>query len=187
MRVQEVYQWSAEMADGSVVTEDSPVSVREGLTDCVRFSLTPADGVPFPRHEISGVRMIRRFCRGFHKHVFNRKTELPGKLFWKDGADVMETTDDWRDVLAPGDFIGKGVDGEAWYEVVTVDADRVAISRPYAGRSKPAGMFCRMMKAPSEAPVFIYLHCVVCDLFRVWFNYGTGAATITGPDEELYL
>lgn len=187
MRIQDVYRWEAEMADGSVVTGESPVADREDMTRCVCFRLLPSDGVPLPKHEIRGVKMARRFCRGFQKHVFHRKTELPGKLFWRDGADEMRVSEDWSGLLQPGDFIGKGVDGEQWYEVVSVDPDWVRIGRPYSGKSKPNGMFCRMMKRPADNPEFVYLHCVVCDGFRVWFNYGTGAALVTPVDHEYYL
>lgn len=187
MKIQDIYTWTAELADGEIITDASPVEKRWDLTDCVRFSMTPAAGSGFPAHEITGVPMVRRFCRGFHKHQFHRKTELPGKMFWKDGADVLAVSDDWRAVLEPGDFIGKGVDGEQWYEVTRVEPDRVHISRPYSGKSKPCGMFCRMIKKPSEAPLFVYLHCVVCRDFRVWINYVTGAAIVSGPDSEMYL
>lgn len=187
MQIQDIYTWAAEMADGTVITADSPCENRGDLTECVRFALVPAEGIPFPKHEISGVKMVRRFCRGFHKHQFNRRFELPGKLFWTDGAARMRSTDDWRELLAPGDWIGWGVTGAVWYRVVDVGVDCVTIDPPYSGKTKVNGMFCRMMKNPVKAPTFIYLHCVECADFRVWLNYGTGGVMVTGRTEEVYL
>lgn len=187
MRIQEVYRWEAEMADGSIRTDEHDGVDRGDLSRCIRFSLIPADGTGFPRHDITGVPMIRRFCRGFHKHRLNRKSDLPGLLFWLDGSRVMRTSEDWREILAPGDFIGKGVDGEQWYAVVSVSSDSVKIDRPYTGKSKPNGMFCRMMRSPIEEPVFVYLHCIVCAGFRIWVNYGTGSVKVTAQDHEEYV
>ena len=53
------YTWEAEKPDGTVITSGGD------LAGCARFSLIPAQGSLLPRHDITGVRMIRRFGRGF--------------------------------------------------------------------------------------------------------------------------
>lgn len=55
------YTWEAEMPDGSVITTGGDVK------GCVRFSFIPAPGTGLPRHDITGVPMLRRFNRGFVK------------------------------------------------------------------------------------------------------------------------
>ena len=53
----ENYSWEAEKEDGTLVTKG------EDLKDCVRFSLIP-NGL-LQRFDLIGVKMKRRFCRGF--------------------------------------------------------------------------------------------------------------------------
>lgn len=58
MNLQDRYKWEAERKDGSVV------KTGEDLSGCVRFSLIPrAEGLQ--PHALVGVKMQRRFCRGF--------------------------------------------------------------------------------------------------------------------------
>ena len=58
--MQHRYSWHAELSDGRVIAEGGD------LSGAVRFSLIPAaTGSCIPRHDLVGVRMRRRFCRGF--------------------------------------------------------------------------------------------------------------------------
>ena len=41
------------------------ISSGEDLSKCVKFSIYPDNGVSLPTHDIIGVKMKRRFCRGF--------------------------------------------------------------------------------------------------------------------------
>lgn len=52
------YTWEAEREDGSIITEGGD------LNGCVRFSFIPM-ALGFNRHDVIGVKMIRRFGRGF--------------------------------------------------------------------------------------------------------------------------
>lgn len=54
----ENYRWEAEKQDGSVVTEG------ENLSDVVRFSLIPTNA-ELPQHDVVGIKLERRFSRGF--------------------------------------------------------------------------------------------------------------------------
>lgn len=52
------YKWEAEKIDGTIMTEGG------NLKDVRRFSLIPnVSGIP--RHDFIGVKMLRRFSRGF--------------------------------------------------------------------------------------------------------------------------
>lgn len=59
MRLQDRYTWEAERADGEIVHTGGDIA------GCMRFSLIPATGTRLPRHDIVGIPMVRRFCRGF--------------------------------------------------------------------------------------------------------------------------
>jgi hypothetical protein len=59
MGLADIYKWEAEKADGSIMNQGGD------LDDCVRFSLIPVEGSGLPRHDLIGVKMIRRFGRGF--------------------------------------------------------------------------------------------------------------------------
>lgn len=156
------------------------------LSGCVRFSLLPADGVPLPRHDIVGVSMERRFCRGFVKAQLNNIETLPGKFFWKDGSCILKTSEDVTGQMKKGDLIGKGVAGERYYLVADVHSDRVELSEPYAGISKPKGFQAKKL-IPLGAPRRIYLHCIICAGHRIWINYSNGAVLVTAKDREIYL
>lgn len=52
------YEWEAEKASGEIIKSGGDIS------GCVRFSLIPK--VPLLRRiDIVGVKMVRRFCKGF--------------------------------------------------------------------------------------------------------------------------
>jgi hypothetical protein len=57
LTMQDFYTWEAEKKDGTVITAG------ESLVDCARFSLI--SNVGLPQHDLVGVEMVRRFCRGF--------------------------------------------------------------------------------------------------------------------------
>lgn len=59
--LQNNYTWEAEKTDGLIITEGGD------LSGCVRFSLIPSKNPFLPPHNIVGVPMERRFCRGFVK------------------------------------------------------------------------------------------------------------------------
>lgn len=59
MNLTDAYTWEAERPDGSIMTEGGD------LAGCVRFSLIPAAGTNLPRHDVIGVTIFSRFCRGF--------------------------------------------------------------------------------------------------------------------------
>lgn len=175
------YKWEAERADGSLFKKGAE------LDEAVRVSLIPDEGSGLPRHDLAGMVFKRRFCRVFQKTRFNRRLDLPGKIFWDNDSVIQKTTDDLRGLVQPGDFVGKGVAKELWYPVHEVRSDRLILLVPYRGKSKPQGMFGRMMKWSDMQPAGIYLHCIVCEGFRLWVNSSTGSAMITPEDQEVYL
>ena len=68
MEIANNYIWEAEKADGSILT------VGDDLTGCVRFSLLP-QVLGLPQHDVVGVKMERRFNRGFIRAMGNKKNE----------------------------------------------------------------------------------------------------------------
>jgi hypothetical protein len=187
MRVQENYKWQAELFDGSIVDEKEPdINKRGDMTNCAKFSLIPQSGVLLPQFDIVGVKMIRRFCRGFAGVNFAGKKELKGLFFWvKDSRTIKTSVSQVREVL-PFDMIGKGIDGDEWYYVEKVEPDKITLFAPYKGATRPKGwraikLIQQSVKADS------YLHCIVCDTFRIYFNYANGATLVTPKDYELYL
>jgi len=187
MRIQELYRWEAEKRDGTIINKDNPIAEKKDLSDCIRFSLIPAPGIPLPQHDIINVPMERHFARGIKKTILQDVSQLPGNLYWQDGATEMRTTEDWTTILKPGDLIGKGVKGDDWYRVRQVFSDKVVIEKPYKGFSKPNGMFCRARPNPDNIKLFIYLHCIVCRDFRIWINYENGAVLVYPKDQEVFL
>jgi len=61
MDIADRYSWEAEFKDGTILRKGGTGS----LKDCVRFTLIPAEGTGLPRHNLIGVKMIRRFNSGF--------------------------------------------------------------------------------------------------------------------------
>ena len=96
--MQNNYTWEAERPDGTIITEG------DDIKDCVRFSLIP-NNILLQRFDLIGIKMNRRFCRGF----------LNG--------------------------LGGGYKD--------------------------------------------YIHCLVCDEFRVWISYKNGKVWVLPPDFEL--
>jgi hypothetical protein len=68
MEMRERYQWEAERGDGTIVSEGAD------LSGCVRFSLIPR-AAGLPQHDVTGVPMLRRFCRGFMRVLGPNKDE----------------------------------------------------------------------------------------------------------------
>jgi len=60
MKISDIYKWEAEQPGGEIITKGGDIS------GCVRFSLIPTV-TGWPRHDVAGVKMIRRFSRGFVK------------------------------------------------------------------------------------------------------------------------
>ena len=60
------YKWEAEKKDGTIINSG------DDLSECVRFTLKP-NIKGLPQHDIVGVKMVRRFCRGFIS-VGNKKS-----------------------------------------------------------------------------------------------------------------
>ena len=63
MALPERYTWEAEFPGGRI--ETAGPGTDGDLAGCVRFSIIPAPGSGLRRHDIVGVRMVRRFGRGF--------------------------------------------------------------------------------------------------------------------------
>lgn len=180
------YQWEAEDGTGQVVTKGPGDD--GGLAGFVRFSLIPRSGLPLPRHDIIGTPMLRRFRRVFSKTRFNVREELPGKVFWEHGAVIQKTTEDLQAHVCPGDYVGKGVAGEDWYIVRAVHVDHLELAAPYAGKSKPKGLWCRKIARCFTEPENHLLHCVeLADGRRIWVRDSSGAVLITGPDQDVYI
>jgi hypothetical protein len=178
MRIQERYTWEAEMADGRIVTEGGD------LVGCVRFSLRPVNGVNLPAHDIVGVEMIRRFGRSFKRVRFNDQDDVPGKLFWKNGSDIVETHEDLREFFKQGDLVRQRgpVEMIGWHGILMVTDSRIIIDRPFEGKTAN----CPSLRhTPTEN--FEYLHCVVCKGFRLYVRSSDGTALVTPEDFELYL
>jgi hypothetical protein len=59
MKFNERYRWEAESAGGDLIMAGGD------LAGAVRFSLIPAAGTGLPRHDLAGIKMVRRFGRGY--------------------------------------------------------------------------------------------------------------------------
>ncbi len=180
MKIQERYTWEAERPDGTILTTGGD------LAGCVRFSLIPAAGTGLPQHDIVGVRLERRFCRGFHQTVFNQTERLPGRIYWRDGEVEQPTSDDLTAVLVPGDIVGKGVAGESWYPVAEVRPGAIVLMMPYQGISKPNGLPGKRIVSPHSRR-FRYVHCIVCEAHSMWVDYETGAVLVALKDKDLLI
>ena len=179
--VKENYKWEAERSDGQVIVKGGD------LTDCVRFSLIPIPMSRLPRHDFVGIPLVKRFCRGFQKVRFAGKKPMPGLIFWVDGAKVLKTSEDLTEHLGSGDYIGKGVAGEDWYQVFSVTNDTITLLAPYRGNTKKNGMPGRRMDSDALKPSEQYVHCVETKTNRTWINYATGTVLVTPREYELYL
>lgn len=179
MQVQELYHWEAEKSDGVIIKEGGD------LTDCIRFSLIPAEGVNLPQHDIVGVLMIRRFARCFQKVRFGDFHDIPIGLGWENGSNIVVTYGDLRANLSPGMFIRQWGPEDIcpWCKIILIERDKIIIDKPYKGRTaKKCRSRYNTPQLPSE-----YLHCVVCKGFRVWMKSSDGTVLITPEDQEIYL
>lgn len=177
MKFNERYRWEAESADGKLIIAGGD------MAGAVRFSLIPASGTGLPRHDLAGVKMIRRFGRGFNKVKFNN-TKLEGRFFWENSSKILKTEISQVGKIEVGDFIGKGVAGETWHKVDEVFEDHITLSFPYLGKSKAKGM---QAKRKIQFNPMEYVQCVVCENFRLWVRYSDGTVLISPVDFELYL
>lgn len=178
MLIQERYKWEAETADGRIVTEG------ENLAGCVRFSLRSVNGCNLPAHDIVGVEMIRRFGRGFKRVRFNDQDEVPCRLGWVNGLDVVTTPEDLRGFFKQGDLIRQRGPAEMinWHGILMVTDEMIIIDRPFEGKTAN----CPSLRhTPTES--FEYLHCIVCRGFRLYVRSSDGTALVTPEDFELYL
>ena len=66
--IQERYRWEAEKTNGEIITTGGD------LTACVRVSFIP-EVIGLPRHDLTGVRLVRRFGRGFLRVMGNKANE----------------------------------------------------------------------------------------------------------------
>lgn len=186
MQAKDRYTWEAEAADGALVTAGGD------LRGCRRFSLIPqAPGLP--QHDIVGVPMVKRFCRSFTKTHLNQRKKLPGKFFWADGSPIVKVSADpdtdpgiATEILAPGDWVGKGVDGEHFYPVAEVGDDYIKLGVPYRGKSKPNGMQAKQLLGVGDQKVYYY-HCVETKHIRLWIDYQTGAVLTTPKTYDHYI
>ena len=187
--IQNNYEWEAETFDHEVFnqknTQKDHPCFKGDLTDIARYSLRPkVSGLP--PFDIVNVRMERRFQKGFNSFRINDSINLQGLFFWTNNSPNLPTSHDLTSSLKPGDLIGKGVDGDGWYKVHQIVPFMIHLDRPYAGISKPEGWRCKKILHPYENS-FKYFHVIVCDTFRIYINYETGAVMMTPKDYDLFI
>jgi hypothetical protein len=90
------YKWEAEKQDGTIITEGGD------LTDCIRFSLIP-NNPNLQHHDVAGVEMVRRFCRGFIRVNAGGLKEYVHCLVCKDFRFYVRSTDGTV-LVTPADF-----------------------------------------------------------------------------------
>lgn len=176
MKTQGRYRWEAELSDGTIIT------TKGDLSGAVRFSLIPSEKTGLPRHDLIGVPMRRRFARSFQKVAIGQNIFC--KLLWESGSCWVRTPDDLRKELSPGDMIRKNkiAKPEPWSMVVAVEAEQVQLARPYNGKTAQFNTVKKNRTINTE-----YVHCIVCDNFRIWIRSSDGAVLITPQDYELWL
>lgn len=175
MNISERYTWEAELGDGSVVTEGADLST------AVRFSLIPNHPM-LPRHDAAGVKMVRRFARGFKKSRFNDTELLPDYCLWTDGSNEVGTPNSLVGIVEPGQFIRRRNGEDAWYFVLEVQPEKIILASPFQGLTKALPTLKQVMKTEAE-----YVHCLVTETFRMYVRSTDGTVLITPPDYELYL
>lgn len=184
-KISDRYIWEVETGAGATFQAgmELPGGINEGLLDgCVRFSLIPqAPGLP--RHDFTGLAFKLRFARAFNKVRFNNPV-LPGNFFWENGSKIIKTSEDQTANLQPGDLIGKGVAGEAWYPIISVTPGMVVLGIPYRGNTKPRGMQAKKL---NQAKMTEYVHCVECAECRLWVFSTDGRVLTTDKKYELYI
>lgn len=182
------YIWEAELDDGTIITKNdssSPIVSKGDLTGVIRFTLSPKDGLRLPKHSFIGVKMVRRFGRGFKKVQFNQEDLLPGLFYWMDNSTKLETSKDLTSRLSPNSWIGKGVAGEKWYKIKIVEKNCITLAFPYKGHSKPRGMQAKTLIIGQ--PKSDYYSCIVFKTHRAYVSHLTGTVLITPVDYELYI
>jgi hypothetical protein len=175
MEIADRYKWEAETSNGEIIAKGGD------LTNCVRFSLIPADGVKLPRHDICGVPLKRRFMRMFKKIRFN-DTAATEDVEWEHGSFVINTFTNMKGLIRRGDLIQKRRPDELWYTVADVTENAIVITNPYQGKTKKAPARVHVPKPNDEC-----LHCVVCENYRLYVKSTNGSALITPEDYEMYL
>ena len=58
-----MYRWEAELRNGEIMTKGGD------LADAVRVSIIPHAGSFLPRHDLAGLKFVRRFTRHFKRTV----------------------------------------------------------------------------------------------------------------------
>ena len=177
--IQDFYTWEAEKPNGMIIKKGGD------LSDCIRFSLIPAEGIGLPQHDLIGVSMIRRFGRSFQKVRFGGFNDVPGSLGWEKDSNVVTTFEDLQEKIFPGYLIRQWGPEDIcpWCLVVEVTSDFIKIDKPYTGRT------AKKCRSRFESPKLSseYLHCVVCKGFRMYIKSSTGAVLITPEEHEVYL
>jgi len=172
------YKWEAEWPDKIIKTKG------DNLKQAIRFSLLPqVKGLP--RHDFTGIKMVRRFGRGFQSIKFNQKKLLKGLFYWENESKILKTSKSLTGQLVKGDWVGKGVDGEQWYKITEVENKSLILQTPYKGHSKPRGMQAK--KLIIGKPKNNYYSCVVFEDHRAYISHLTGSVLLTPVDYELYI
>jgi hypothetical protein len=176
MKIQDRYRWEAQLANGDVITKGG------GLAAAARFSLIPGAKTGLPRHDISGIPMIRRFARCYQKVTIGQHTL--GALCWETGSRWIATPHDLQKELIPGDMIRKNkiAAPESWSMVEAVYPEHICLIRPYEGKTARFNTVKNIRNIDTE-----YVHCVVCKGFRIWIRSTDGAVLLTPQDYELWL
>lgn len=188
MNLGDNYTWEAEFPENKIVDKtvlDSPVVQSGSLKNVVRFSLIPTKQSKLPRHDFIGIKMVRRFGRGFQSIKFNQKKTLPGLFYWENGSQQLNTSENLVSQLHPGTWIGKGVDGEKWYKITKVKEKYLKLQLPYVGNSKPKGMQAKILIFGK--PKNNYYSCVIFKYHRAYISHLTGTVLLTPVDYELYI
>jgi hypothetical protein len=97
MNIQNRYRWEAELPGGQII------NIGDNLTDAVRFSLIPAPGTKLPRHDIVGVRMVRRFGRGYIEVFLGGLKEYVHCVVLENSRFYVRSTDGCA-LIAPVDY-----------------------------------------------------------------------------------
>ncbi len=169
-----MYTWEAER-NGEIITTGGD------LTGCSRVALVP-EREGLPRHDLRDIPFVRRFGRSFLKSYIGNSS-LSCELHWVQGEAKAYAADD-TDLtvqLEPKMLIRRDVTPAPWYMILSVEKDHIVLHKPYEERTKTATAKFTELKQSRE-----YLHCIVCQGFRVWVDT-KGQMLITSEDEEVYL
>lgn len=175
MKIAEAYKWEAEKQNGEIFTTGGD------LAECIRFSLLPQIA-ELPSHDLIGIPMIRRFGRGMIRQAMCNFAMLPGFLRWEHDSDIVWTEENLTEIVRQGSLIKKRHDGEEWWLVLDAKPDQLKLYKPYTGKTKRIES-----KVYLEPPKPEYLHCIVCEGFRIYYRSTDGSSLITPQDYELYI